>query len=218
MYKRSVSVIRRKQIMPNKPFEYTINMENIFQEKNSELKSYFCREDFESALADFDHAPKDAKSFRKRDVSRLCDARGIEAESLIMDRSLLESIPTRSAMQDKLLQSFHDMYAETPSTGDFMERIVRRLAPEYSSDTVRVAILKKFVVGAGDDFKRFHTDQIWEWAKKKLGKAGTAIYKISSDEKKELLLSQIDDSIFEYSSVKMTDVDVLRLIDRKSVV
>lgn len=199
--------------MQNKQFEYTLNMETIFQGKLSELKSYYCREDFELALADYDHAPKDAKSFRMRDVSRLCNARGFEAKALIADRSILESIPTRSAMQDELLQSFHDMYAQSPATTDFMERIVRRLAPEYSSDTVRVAILKKFVVGAGDNFKRFNTNQIWEWAKKQLGKSEEITYKNSSEEeKKALLLTKIDDSIFEHSSVEMTDADVLKLI------
>lgn len=196
-----------------KPFEYTLNMETIFQGKLSELKSYYCREDFELALADYDRAPKDAKNFRMRDVSRLCNARGIDAKNLIGNRSLLESIPTRLAMQDELLQFFHDMYAQSPVTSDFMERIVRRLAPEYSSDTVRVAILKKFVVGAGDNFKRFHTGQIWEWAKKQLSNAEAVTYKNSSEEKKkELLLSKIDDSIFEHSSVEMTDADVLKLI------
>lgn len=116
----------------------------------------------------------------------------------------MESIPTRSAMQDELLQSFHDMYAQSPSTSDFMERIVRRLAPEYSSDTVRVAILKKFVVGAGDNFKRFHTNQIWEWAKKQLNNAEAVTYiNLSEEEKKALLLTKIDDSIFEHSSVEM---------------
>ena len=196
-----------------KPFEYTLNMETIFQGKLSELKSYYCREDFELALADYDRAPKDAKNFRMRDVSRLCNARGIDAENLIVDRSLLASIPTRLAMQDELLQSFHDMYAQSPATTDFMERIVRRLAPECSSDTVRVAILKKFVVGAGDNFKRFNTNQIWEWAKKQLGKSEEITYKNSSEEeKKALLLTKIDDSIFEHSSVEMTDADVLKLI------
>ena len=197
----------------NKPFEYTLNMETIFQGKLSELKSYYCREDFELALADYDHAPKDAKSFRLRDVSRLCNARGIDAKTLIADRSILKSIPTRSEMQDELLQSFHDMYVQSPATSDFMERIVRRLAPEYSSDTVRVAILKKFVVGAGDNFKRFHTNQIWEWAKKQLGKAEIATYgTLSEEEKRSLLLSKIDDSIFEHESVEMTNIDVLKLI------
>ena len=92
-----------------KPFEYTLNMETIFQGKLSELKSYYCREDLELALADYDHAPKDAKSFRLRDVSRLCNARGIDTKTLIADRSILKSIPTRLEMQDELLQSFHDI-------------------------------------------------------------------------------------------------------------
>ena len=196
-----------------KPFEYTLNMETIFQGKLSELKSYYCREDLELALTDYDHAPKDAKSFRMRDVSRLCNARGIDAKTLIADRSILKSIPTRSEMQDELLQSFYDMYTQSPATSDFMERIVRRLAPEYSSDTVRVAILKKFVVNAGENFKRFHTNQIWEWAKKQLSKAEVTTYQSSSEEdKKELLLSKVDDSVFEHSSVEMTDADVLKLI------
>lgn len=196
-----------------KPFEYTLNMETIFQGKLSELKSYYCREDFELALADYDHAPKDAKSFRLRDVSRLCNARGIDAKTLIADRSILKSIPTRLEMQDELLQSFYDMYSKSPATSDFMERIVRRLAPEYTSDTVRVAILKKFVVGAGDNFKRFHTNQIWEWAKKQLSKAEIATYgTLPEEEKQSLLLSKINDSIFEHESVEMTNIDVLKLI------
>lgn len=98
-------------------------------------------------------------------------------------------------MQDELVQSFYDMYAQSPATSDFMERIVRRLAPEYSSDTVRVAILKKFVVAAGDNFKRYHTDQIWGWAKKQLSKAEAVTYQNSlEEEKKALLLSKVDDS------------------------
>lgn len=83
-----------------KEFEYTPNMKTIIKGKFSELKSYYCREDFELALADYDHAPKDAEKFRREDVSRLCNARGIDVEALIADRSILESIPTRSAMQD----------------------------------------------------------------------------------------------------------------------
>lgn len=188
-------------------------MENIFQGKLSELKSYYCREDFELALYDYDHAPEDAKIFRMRDVSLMCEARGIDAMTLITDRSVLERIPTRSIMQDEILQSFYDMYSKTPATSDFMERIVHRLAPEYSTDTVRVAILKKFVIGGGDNFKRFHTSQVLEWAKSRLNKTEVATYQNSSEEeKKNLLLLKIDDSIFEHPAVKLTDTDVLNLI------
>lgn len=57
-----------------KEFKYTPNMKTIIKGKFSELKSYYCREDFELALADYDHAPEDAKCFRLRDVSQLCNA------------------------------------------------------------------------------------------------------------------------------------------------
>ena len=57
-----------------KEFDYTPNMKTIIKGKFSELKSYYCREDFELALADYDHAPEDAKCFRLRDVSQLCNA------------------------------------------------------------------------------------------------------------------------------------------------
>ena len=199
--------------MPNKQFEYTLNMESIFQSKLSALKSYYCREDYERALSAVDKASKDSKKFRMRDLKRLCDARNISADAIVGDRTLLTQIPTREQMQNNLLESFYDMYKNAPNTAGYMERIVRRLAPEYLDDTVRVAILKKFVVGAGDNFKRFHTNQIWEWAKKQLSKAEIATYDtLSEEEKRNLLLSKIDDSIFEHESVEMTDTDVLKLI------
>ena len=196
------------------PFEYTLNMEKIFQGTFLELKSYYCREDFELVLDEYDKAPEDAKKFRIRDLNRLCDARGIEVKNLLENRdSVLESISDRKAIQDQLLESFHEMYANSPSTSDFMERIVRRLAPEYSSDTVRTAILKKFIIGGGRNFKRFRTDLIWKWAENRLSGEETAVYRKASDEeKKMMLLRKTDDSIFGYSSIELTAEDVLNII------
>lgn len=203
--------------MPNKPFEYTLNMASIFQGKLSELKSYYCREDIAQALSDYDHAPEDAKRFRKKDVmkdvSRLCAARGLDAQELITDRSLLEQVPTRSELQDELLQSFYDMYAQSPAPSDFMARIVRRLAPEYASDPVEVAILKKFVAGGGRNFKRFHVASIMEWAQKRLTPEELASYATETEaERTRLLLSKIDASIFAQDAVEMTALDILKLI------
>ena len=199
--------------MPNKPFEYTLNMASIFQGKLSELKSYYCREDIVLALSDYDHAPKDAKSFRMRDLSRLCTARGLDAQELIADRTLLEQVPTRSELQDELLRSFYDMYAQFPATSDFMARIVRRLAPEYASDPVEVAILKKFVAGGGRNFKRFHVASIMDWAKRRLTPRELASYATETEEERTLrLLSKIDASIFAQDTVEMTALDILKLI------
>lgn len=199
--------------MPNKPFEYTLNMASIFQGKLSELKSYYCREDIVLVLSDYDHAPKDAKSFRMRDLSRLCTARGLDAQELIADRTLLEQVPTRSELQDELLRSFYDMYAQFPATSDFMARIVRRLAPEYASDPVEVAILKKFVAGGGRNFKRFHVASIMDWAKRRLTPRELASYATETEEERTLrLLSKIDASIFAQDTVEMTALDILKLI------
>ena len=199
--------------MPNKPFEYTLNMASIFQGKLSKLKSYYCREDIALALSDYDHAPKDAKSFRMRDLSRLCTARGLDAQELIADRTLLEQVPTRSELQDELLRSFYDMYAQFPATSDFMARIVRRLAPEYASDPVEVAILKKFVAGGGRNFKRFHVASIMDWAKRRLTPRELASYATETEEERtRRLLSKIDASIFAQDTVEMTALDILKLI------
>lgn len=199
--------------MPNKPFEYTLNMASIFQGKLSELKSYYCREDIALALSDYDRAPKDAKSFRMKDVSRLCAARGLDAQKLIADRSLLEQVPTRAELQDELLRSFYDMYTQSPATSDFMARIVRRLAPEYASDPVEVAILKKFVAGGGRNFKRFNVASIMEWAKKRLTPEELASYATETEEERtRRLLSWIDASIFAQDTVEMTALDILKLI------
>ena len=194
-------------------YEYTLNMESIFQDKFSELKSYYCREDFERALEDVKKARPDAYRFRLNDLKRLCKARDLDVDALLGNESLLEKIPTREQMQDQLLQGFHDMYENTPGTADFMERIVRRLAPEYREDSVRVAILKKFLAGAGSGFKRFHTDQILEWGRKRMTREERDSFShLSPEEQKAQIFSRIDDSIFERNSAALSEVDVFRLI------
>ena len=42
-------------------YEYTLNMESIFEDKFSALKSYYCREDFVQALEDVRRARSDAR-------------------------------------------------------------------------------------------------------------------------------------------------------------
>lgn len=199
--------------MQKKQFEYTLNMETIFQGKLSELKSYYCREDYARALSAVDKASKDSKKFRMRDLKRLCDARDINADAIIGDRTLLEQIPTREQMQSDLLESFYDMYKNAPNTSGYMERIVRRLAPEYSDDTVRVAILKKFVLGSGVNFKRFNIKSIYAWARERFSTEEKTTFENSGEqEQKELVVSKLDDSIFNQGAIELTNADVLVLI------
>lgn len=193
--------------------KYTLNMETIFQGKLSKLKSYYCREDYERALSAVDKASKDSKEFRMRDLKRLCDARDISAAAIVGDRTLLEQIPTREQMQNDLLESFYDMYKNAPNTSGYMERIVRRLAPEYSDDTVRVAILKKFVLGSGVNFKRFNIKSIYAWVSERFSAEEKAAFDNSGEqEQKELVVLKLSDSIFDQGTIEFTNTDVLVLI------
>ena len=199
--------------MQNKQFKYTLNMETIFQDKLSELKSYYCREDYERALSAVDNASKDSKKFKMRDLKRLCDARNISATAIIDDRTLLEQIPTRKQMQNNLLESFYDIYNNAPNTSSYMERIVRRLAPEYSDDTVRVAILKKFIIGSDVNFKRFNIKSIYTWARERFStEEKKGFDNAGEQEQKELVVSKLNDSIFDQGTIELTNADVMTLI------
>ncbi|MCD7957181.1 MAG: hypothetical protein LUG93_15820 [Lachnospiraceae bacterium] len=193
--------------------EYTkINRTN-FREKVLKLKSYYCREDFELALNDYNNAPKDSKIFRGNDLRKLCKARGMNMEDLCADPSILETIPTRAQMKEDLLQLFYDMYANSVDPAAYMERTVRRLAPEYNKDTVRTAILKKFLSGTDESFRRFHTGPFYGWAKERLsGEEKESLSSMSADGRKKLLISKIDDSVFEHAPIELTPVEVLLFI------
>lgn len=194
-------------------FEYTLNMETIFQGKLSELKSYYCREDFERALTAVERASKDSKKFRMRDLKQLCKARDVDVNALLADRTILEEIPTREQIQEELLESFHDMYSVAPSTSGYMERIVRRLAPEFADDTVRTAILKKFVLGSSVNFKRFNIKSVYSWARERLSEEEKASFDGCNEQsKKELVVSKLNDSIFDQESIELTNADILALI------
>lgn len=124
--------------------------------ETEKLQSYYSREDITEARNEYIQAPADAKQFRWKDLERMCKARKIDQNQVIEDETLLEKIPTREEMKKELLQIFVEMYSEFPKTSNIMERIVRCLAPEYENDTVRLAILKKFLDGSGENFKSFH--------------------------------------------------------------
>ena len=124
----------------------------------------------------------------------MCKARKIDQNQVIEDETLLEKIPTREEMKKGLLQIFVEMYSEFPKTSNIMERIVRCLAPEYENDTVRLAILKKFLDGSGENFKSFHV-------------AGLKKHR-----------EKLDDSIFEgEKKVVLSQGEILSLISDRMV-
>ncbi len=197
-------------------FNITENMDTLFREKYQDLKSYYCREDLESALEDYDNARADSVRFKRKELEFLCKARGINVDELLGDRdTVLNQIPNRAKLQDNLLKAFYDMCHVAPTPAAYMERIVRRLAPQYASDTVRVAIMKKFVVGSDEDFKTFDMKGVYAWAKRHFTEDEEEVFENADDDKKkELVASKLDDSIFG-AEVKLTNVEILTLVSRK---
>lgn len=181
-------------------YKYTEIVENLYKEKIDKLKTFYCREDFEYQLSRVKNATPDSVQFCKSDLEELCRAKEIDTDELIndRDRSLLKKIPKRVEMKKELLQFFYDMYKEIPTTQQIMERIVRTLAPEYNNDEIRVAILKKFVSGAGDDFKCFDTNSIIQWVINKLDDSEKEkMEDLDEKDQKEFLILKINDDIFD---------------------
>ncbi len=179
-------------------YNYTLNMKNLFEDELQSMVNYYCREDFEVALNNVLEAKEDNIIFERKKLKELCDARGMDIEMLIKDKTLLNNIPTRIELKDNILQGFYDMCKAAPDTIGFMERLVRRLAPEYGSDTLRAAILKKFLIGSDKKIGPFRTDGIIKLGEAKLSDSERKEYAaMSKPEKRQLLVSKIDDLIFK---------------------
>ncbi len=198
-------------------FDITQKMDTLFYERYQDLKSYYCREDFVAALNAYDRATPDSKKFKKKELEFLCKARGISVKELIRDRdAVLTWIPTRNQLQKNLLKGFYDMCKSAPTPAAYMERTVRRLAPQYAKDTVRVAILKKFVAGSDEDFKTFDMKGIYAWAMRQFTEEEAEEFgSADADKKKQMVISKIDDSVFG-ADVKLSNAEILNLVARKT--
>lgn len=206
--------------------DITENMDRLFEQLKEDLSSYYSREDFERVLAQLDRVPKTVQKFRMNDLERLCEARGlaqqgINAQKLVEDRTLLKSIPDRDEIKTELLNAFYNMYLQFPRGSDFMERLVRRLAPEYKQEPVRVVILKKFLLGSSPSFKRYRTAMPLEWAQKHLTPADQKELRSLPEEKKRAFLTdRITDAIFvQYLAAadakKLSPAETLQFIVRR---
>ncbi|MBR7085741.1 MAG: hypothetical protein IKI37_11315, partial [Oscillospiraceae bacterium] len=116
---------------------------------------------------------------------------------LMKTGNIPENIPSRKELQTKLIEFLHEIYQQCPDAEDYMQRIVRRLAPEYKQDTVRTAILKKFMKGAGFGCKSVDTSAVCSWAEERLSPEQKIMYmRADETQKMEILIQQIDDSVF----------------------
>lgn len=200
-------------------YRFTENMALLVQNRMASLNSMYCREDYERALRAVKRAPKDAYEFRMKDLEDMCKGNdSLTADALLVDKSLLESIPTRQELLDKLVDVIHDIHLDFPNPADYIKRIVHNLAPDYRGDTVRLAILKQFIKGAGFHCKEYKIKAIADWAIARMSASERKDYKSSSEtEKINMLLRQLDDSIFskEHLQPELTATETLGILVRR---
>lgn len=133
----------------------------------------------------------------------------------LKEEKIAESLPDRENVMIKL---FYETYKLAKSSSNCMERIVRRLAPEYETDTVRTAILKKFVSGIWGSCKKnksLSISEITKEAENKFSIIEKEIYEnenTSQEEKIKLLVSKIEDSDFRPERLAVTEQDCLQML------
>lgn len=199
-------------------YQFTQYMETQLFERTAELQSLYSREDFAKIIKKYKAASPDSRMFIRKKLDTMCKAAGIDAEQLLNSRKVLNQIPTREEQKEHLLDIIHDLYVEVPSPTDYMERIVRRLAPEFIQDTVRTAILKQFVKGAGFSCKTIYTDKIREWALDRFDQDEKKAYKKAFDSVKlEMILRHLNDGIFtpEHLVKNLSHAELLVLMIRR---
>lgn len=201
-----------------KAYQYTQNIHDLFGSYDSQLKTFYCREDYQMVISQYKKASIDAKLFKWRKLDEMCVARELDVAQLLGDPALLQSIPTRQELQEQLLTIFYDLCRATPSSAAYMERIVRNLAPAYKDDPVRVAILKKYVLGAGVGCQTYDTAAIIGWAMERMSAAEKAAYALATDQEKlARIVEHLDDSIFcrEHLVTELTPREILQLIQKQ---
>lgn len=203
-------------------YAYTVRLEQAFEDQTLELPAILCRKALKAKYDEVKKARGDTRLFKMLDLDEMCHVYGLRAEQVMKDPTLLDSIPTLEEIQQSLPEQLgkilFSLYHEAPSAEEYMERLVRRLAPEYAQDTVRTAILKKFLAG-GDILDG---DAILAWEESQLdSNEKIELTTLSLQERRKYLISKVNDSVFP--SLRPGDVleliqKILKNLDKKEIV
>lgn len=200
-----------------KDFSYTKNTARLIQERTKELMSFYSREDFAAARKRVLASSKYARAFPLADLREMCNTRGLDAGKLLKDEGILAEIPTKGMIREKLVSLLHDIYKSFPSPVHYMTRLVRRLAPEFQEDSVRVAILKKFFLGLGLRNTTFSLQPLVDWCKARLTEPEREAFPAMTEpEQVKLLASKLDDSLFQSFETRTTQ-DVLSSLETMEI-
>lgn len=199
-------------------YQYTKNIGSLFQNTISQISTFYCREDFNLAIKEYKKADAASIQFVLPKLEKMCEAKGVELSQLLHNPSVLQSIPSRVELQEELLSIFYNLCRSAPSAEAYMERIVRTLVPEYQNDTVRVAILKKFIIGLGFHCKTHNISAIVDWALERMSITEREQYaKFSKQEQLSKVIDSLNDTIFcpEHLVMDLTPLEILMLMQKQ---
>lgn len=182
--------------------EMTMHMEYVMSNALTNMNTFYCREDFQYKINEVMKQLRSGQSgylFRLNELDIMSEAYGVESSRLCnleTQKEELKKIPTRQEMLKKLVVELHNIYLEFPVSVQFMERLVRRrLKGEFQEDSLRMAILKKFIKEIDSGTKM--VAECEEWVISKYSLSEKEIYeKLDIRRKKEFILEHLDESIF----------------------
>ena len=181
---------------------------------SKELSTFYSREHVQWLREKALTASEESAPWRNDDLERVCSTVGIDLEAMKEDPSLLDRFPTREELRCKLAEFLHTLFLRFPRSSDYMTRLVRNLAPEYSGDPVRLAILKKFFLGAGLRCDTVPTESVAAWCEERLTEKERAAFQEASEpERVRLLAEKLEEALFLIPrEVRLTGAERLELM------
>lgn len=200
--------------------QFTQNIKSNLDILRQHIKSFYCREDFERKVKEVD-SMKGTSGYRSRrsELNSMCIACGIDIKHLLdesnasqtegakkfdrderedIKRKELARIPNRMNLKKMFLQELYGIYLKFPTSANYMERMVRRLlGDEFCDDSVRLAILKKFVKETD-----YHTNSIEKMVKSSLTSGAQKCYaQMDRSGQKQQIVEHLTEDIFHVSGV-----------------
>lgn len=217
----------RQSISANEDFA------RILRETEEKIGWYYDKDEIAKLREKVLHADPDARFCDMEDLRYACQLYGVDAETLLDDASLLEGIPTRQQMVERMMDYFHSVCLEkAPTPEQYIARITNRMIeikraegkfPEFEGaspdDPTRLKILKRFVAGSSPKWKAFgKLTAIYDWAMDKMTPEEKKDYrKKSAVEQPVLIAKHLDDTIFSpvHLAAELTVTDMVLLMAKE---
>lgn len=188
----------RRREMAEKTLHFTENMRSIALSSWKEIQTYYSREDYEEYLNGLEKASEENRGLILGQLETMCEARGWKLKELLADRTLLNQVPTRAELLERIPETFYKIYQNAPSSVDLITRTVQELTDSCPPDSVRLAILRKIVEGSeGKNFCGYHVDTILDWVRARLtGEESAQLDALPKKKHLNFLISHLEDAIF----------------------